>query len=280
MRSSPSLSVAALSNNLVSNLEESERFHEATKLTKANLRQFFVRGFNYISDPAKIRRIGANFKTYRNVDQISLPKSIPLTEQIGPTLAARRSVREGAGLPIDLQTFSTVIGNALGVTRTEVSSVVKSQRFNRRPYPSPGGLYALEAYVLSLNIEGVKKGIYHYAPASHSLSVVSSDLDESLLREVLTDPTGILEKMSAVVVFTGVWARVTEKYASRGYRFALLEAGAAAQSLSLAATAAGLGTLWWGGFLDDELNSVLGIDGIDETVVNMVFVSCENVAFT
>ncbi|MDQ4131332.1 MAG: nitroreductase family protein, partial [Actinomycetota bacterium] len=60
------------------------------------------------------------------------------------------------------------------------------------------------------------------------------------------------------------------KYGERAYRFTLLECGHLAQNLLLVGGALGLGTLPVGGFLDDDLNTYLGLDGRRESVLYLV----------
>jgi SagB-type dehydrogenase family enzyme len=51
------------------------------------------------------------------------------------------------------------------------------------------------------------------------------------------------------------------------YRLALVEAGHVAQNVCLVATGLGLGVCPLAGYVDDALNDLLGLDGVDETVV-------------
>ena len=60
------------------------------------------------------------------------------------------------------------------------------------------------------------------------------------------------------------------KYGERGYRFALLECGHIAQNLLLAAEAEGLAAVPIGGFVDDMINDLMGLDGVSEAVVYVV----------
>ena len=60
------------------------------------------------------------------------------------------------------------------------------------------------------------------------------------------------------------------KYGERGYRFMLLEAGHIAQNALLAANALGLGACPFGGFIDDDLDRLLGIDGLDEVSLYLI----------
>jgi SagB-type dehydrogenase family enzyme len=82
----------------------------------------------------------------------------------------------------------------------------------------------------------------------------------------------IVSQASLVVIMVAVFARTCRKYGERGYRFVLLDCGHVAQNLHLVATAIGLGSVGIGGFLDDELNDVLDLDGVGEAVVHTIAV--------
>jgi SagB-type dehydrogenase family enzyme len=69
-------------------------------------------------------------------------------------------------------------------------------------------------------------------------------------------------------------ARLESKYGERSYRFALLEAGHIAQNLLLAATAEGVAALPVGGFVEDKLNALLGLNGRDEFAVYLILLGC------
>jgi len=71
----------------------------------------------------------------------------------------------------------------------------------------------------------------------------------------------------AVLIWTGVFERSKWKYGQRAYRYVYLEAGHVAQNLAAAATSVGLGSCQIGAFFDDEINNVLGIDGVEESVL-------------
>ena len=59
---------------------------------------------------------------------------------------------------------------------------------------------------------------------------------------------------------TGVGSRLFHRYGDRGYRYLLIEAGHVGQNLALLATATGVGSLSLGGFYDDEVSSMLGLN--------------------
>lgn len=59
------------------------------------------------------------------------------------------------------------------------------------------------------------------------------------------------------------------KYMERAYRYIYMDAGHIAQNLYLAATALGLGCCAIGALYDEEVNRLVGADGVDETTVYM-----------
>ena len=80
-----------------------------------------------------------------------------------------------------------------------------------------------------------------------------------------------MKQAAATVFITGVFERTKRKYGERGYRYVLLDIGHLGQNLCLAATAAGLAMMTTCGFFDDDVNRLLGVDGLDEAVVYVAF---------
>ena len=61
--------------------------------------------------------------------------------------------------------------------------------------------------------------------------------------------------------------RATAKYGERGGRFALIEAGQAAQSVALRLVAEGLVGFALGGLVDDRVKRLLRLEGTDAQIV-------------
>jgi len=72
--------------------------------------------------------------------------------------------------------------------------------------------------------------------------------------------------------------RMRFRYQDRSYRYALLEAGHIGQNLYLAATSMGLGACSIGAFMDDPINAMLGVDGVEEAAIYMLAVGRARVA--
>jgi SagB-type dehydrogenase family enzyme len=81
------------------------------------------------------------------------------------------------------------------------------------------------------------------------------------------------EQPSVTFALVATFARTRVKYGLRGYRFALLEAGHLAQAVITTATAIGLHTLPWGGFVDSAVDGALELDGVERSCVYLVGVS-------
>jgi SagB-type dehydrogenase family enzyme len=136
---------------------------------------------------------------------------------------------------------------------------------DRGPVPSSGGLQALELYVAVLTPGWLATGWYHYDRRGHHLSQLSSEMDRDRLRAMVPS----LERIaggSLLWLVIGDGARVRAKYAERGLRFVLLEAGHLMQNLCLVSTSLGLGTVPLGGFFERELARQLKLLDGDEVL--------------
>ncbi|MFE2756099.1 SagB family peptide dehydrogenase, partial [Actinosynnema sp. NPDC059335] len=116
----------------------------------------------------------------------------------------------------------------LGVTRAEWSAGGTPRVVLKRPAPSGGGLYPIEAYVALAE----PAGLYHYDAAHHALDLVRPGDHRPLLRAALTRPPEDLPDV--VVVLTAVFWRNGFKYGEFAYRLQCQEIGVlGAQALAL-----------------------------------------------
>jgi len=89
--------------------------------------------------------------------------------------------------------------------------------------------------------------------------VQAIDLPRAFLTYLFMGQPWVAEA-AVICVLSFVGARSLTKYGDRGYRYALIEAGHTMQNLNLAAAACGLGSVDLGGFYDDELAVLAGLD--------------------
>lgn len=76
-------------------------------------------------------------------------------------------------------------------------------------------------------------------------------------------------RAAVVFIWSGMFSRSEWKYLQRAYRYVFLDGGHIAQNLALAAEAQGLGSCQIGAIYDDEMNALLGLDGVEESVIYM-----------
>ena len=177
-------------------------------------------------------------------------------------LARRRSRREyNAGQPLTPAKLSALLWATQGVTARYGEVLFRTA-------PSAGGLYPVETYLFVRAVEGFEPGIYHFRPQAFDLEFLKKG---DLARELAEAALGQTLVMAASVTF--IWTALVErsrwKYRQRAYRYIYLDAGHIGENLYLAAGALGLGVCAIGAFYDDRANRIIGVDGIEETVIYM-----------
>lgn len=163
---------------------------------------------------------------------------------------ARRSIREFASEPLQLEIVAQLMWAAQGQTQVDGPG---------RIAPSAGGIYPLEVYVATAD------GLLHYIPEGHRARwITGEDLRPDLRRAALGQQS-VLDA-PAVMVITGVVSRTEERYGERAERYVFLEAGHAAQNVLLQATGLRLGGVPIGAFRDDEVAKVLSLAADEQPI--------------
>ncbi len=135
-----------------------------------------------------------------------------------------------------------------------------------RTSPSSGALFATELYVLTLDVDGVAPGLWHYDVPGQALVQLAAGAAQPLLAAVGALPTGSL----ALVVATAVFRRSGHKYRDRTYRYVLGDLGHALENLRVAARHAGTRATLLQAFDEAGTAKVLGIDEQEEGVLAMM----------
>jgi SagB-type dehydrogenase family enzyme len=194
------------------------------------------------------------------------PENIPLAPpaQMPPALRRRGSVRSFSDRPVPFRVLSSLIDAA----------VCARDEAGHRPYPSGGGLYPIEAFIVPLHaesVEGLALCNYRVLAKSRALELVGPvprHLRDVLFRAPMNQPS----RPSFAIVYAAHFERCLVKYRYRGYRNALIEAGAMVQQVDLCAQALGLGTVPWAWFDDYEISKLLGLNPTRLPLVTMQLV--------
>lgn len=223
----------------------------------------------FVEDPDAIVESSQSRRLYPGAPRRAIsPGRVWSGGSIWKAMRTRRSTRVFARRPVEWATLSRLVQGAAGITGEIPVPGVESVVQHLRAWPSGGALYPIELYVAIL--DGPEAGLWHHDPGEGCLErIEEGPLRERVAPHILT----FSREMDAPLLFllTGVPERTMRKYGERGYRFLWIEAGHLAQNLLLAATALGLATCPLGGFHEDELVRLLGIDS-RETLLYVIAV--------
>lgn len=135
----------------------------------------------------------------------------------------------------------------------------------RRPAPSGGALYPIEAYLATSAEPGQTAALHHYDAAHHCLDLIRPGDHRAALVGLLTAPPPALPDL--VLVLSAVFWRNGFKYGEFAYRLHCQETGVlTAQTLALAETLNLTGTVHLG-FADHHTQALLGLDPTREGVL-------------
>jgi SagB-type dehydrogenase family enzyme len=207
----------------------------------------------------------ALYKEYSEAPKVDLPAFEPTPPMsLDQALRRRTSIRNFGLRPVSKAQLSYLLWASTGIQRVE-------HEYEFRTAPSAGALYPIETYVVVNTVGGLEKGLYHYAIKHHQLEqLMTGDLRGRISAAALGQ--GFCASAAAVFVWSAVFDRCKWKYDQRAYRYIYLDAGHIAENLALAAVSLNLGSCQIGALFDDEVNRILGIDGISEGVIYMAVV--------
>ena len=224
--------------------------------------------------PFVLERAAQPYKRYENCPFYSFNDYIetPFEFDIYTAIKTRKSTKEYTQKDISIKELYGLLHYSYGIMRKEnIQNNTVPWRF--RAVPSPGGIFASEIYIILLNSH-LPKGLYHYRADTNGLELVKQGDFSTFVQENSGMDMYInsVASIHGIVITTGMIERLYTKYGERGYRFMLLEVGFIAQNMSLIAESLHIGTCMLGGYYDDKINEFIGIDGVLESVQNvMVF---------
>ena len=247
-----------------------ELYHENSKLFPVLAEQHAERS---AVSPFELYVMSRGFRQYRSADRVALPEIAFSPEPLAAVMLRRRSSRNLSGA-VGLADLATVLRQSLGATAVVTNEAVNVSQV-LRAWPSAGGLYPCDTYVVAAKVDGLAAGVYHFNVMTNELERLASrrSCDEMLKDGFFWQE--FVTTAAAVVLLVAAFERTVAKYGERGYRLVLLDAGHAAQNVLLSAEQVRLGAVAVGGFFDDSLAGDLGLDGVSEAVVHAIVLGRE-----
>jgi SagB-type dehydrogenase family enzyme len=232
-------------------------YHEATKHSEVSIGA----SAHYLDWDNK----PAQFKEYENLASIALPRNFPLPKE--------KSIKAITGEPqktsiqqVDLGLLSELLFFSAGLTR---KMRIGKELHYMRAASATGALYPIEIYVISGRIPGLEAGVYHFNPLHFSLVKLRGGDYRSAL-----DDEGSPDSQSAPITlaFTSLAWRNAWKYEARSYRHWFWDSGVIAANLLATSNSEGIATKLELGFVDSELDQLLGLEARKEATVALAVV--------
>jgi len=243
-------------------LEIGEKFQYETKYTSESLNGYTL---DWQSMPGP-------FKEYKNplaIISLPEPKTSANKANLWKLLLKRRSRRDyNTDALLKLNDLAALLWATQGLTAQYGDTFFRTA-------PSAGGLYPIETYVNIRAVQDLEQGIYHFRPGDFDLELLKKGDFSRPLSLAALQQTVVLGAQ-ATFIWSALIARSRWKYRQRAYRYVYLDAGHLAQNLYLAGEALGLGICAIGAFYDDDVNRIVDLDGIEETVIYMATVGIKS----
>jgi SagB-type dehydrogenase family enzyme len=158
-------------------------------------------------------------------------------------VARRRSIRDHGTEPLTAQQLGEFLYRVARVDRVVPidDSNPRSYECSVRPYPSGGGAYELELYLVVGRCTGVAKGLYRYRPVEHALEPIAASASQcGMLLEHARIGTGAKASPQILIIMGARFTRLSWKYENIAYATTLKNVGVLYESMYLTAAAMGL----------------------------------------
>ena len=221
-------------------------FHDATKLSYINL----------LTKPPL-------YKSYNSLAQISLPQAAPPTM---PALEAISGPTVAASIPLDLDGVAQLLHYSAGLIRKRDLAVAGEVHY--RAAASAGALYPIELYLVCGDLPDLAAGVYHYSPSDNALTQLREGDFRGNLAGAAADES--LASTPAILASTAVFWRSAWKYRTRGYRYCFWDNGTVLSNLLASANSLGQPSRVLAGFVDADVDKLLGVDSEQEASTCLV----------
>jgi SagB-type dehydrogenase family enzyme len=203
------------------------------------------------------------FKVYADAPTVPLPREVDVVTT--PTLQALASSAAPARR-LTLSALTTVLYYTAGVTKKKTYPGGGEVLF--RAAASTGALYQTEVYVVAGDVEGLGPGLYHFCPGDFTLRRLREGDVRGALAAAAADPS--LGRRAATLILSAIYWRNTWKYQARGFRHLFWDSGTMLANALAVGGALGLDPWLVTGFVDDDVNRLLGLEAERETTLELL----------
>lgn len=182
--------------------------------------------------------------------------AMPLIEAI----RMRQSCRSYQLTPLSMEEFSFLLWSTQGV-----KSIIMDGYATKRTVPSGGARHPFETYLAVQRVESLAPGLYRYLAIEHKLLFLREDPE---IGPKISEACADFAMDSAVTfIWTAIPYRTEWRYGPLSPKIIAQDSGHVCQNLYLACTAIHAGTCAVGAYDQIKMDTLLGVDGVDEFTV-------------
>ena len=244
--------------------DTARRFHDATTHTPRSVRSS-GHALDWDNKPFP-------FKVYIDAPSVPLPREIDALST--PTLVAVSGAGGTPAARLTLGDLTALLYYTAGVTKKRTYPGGGEVLF--RAAASTGALYQTEVYVVAGDVDGLAAGVYHFSPGDFVLRRLRAGDVRGALADAAADDA--LARRACTLVLTAIYWRNTWKYQTRGYRHLFWDSGTMLANALAVASALGLAPRLFTGFVDTDVNHLLGVDVTHEAALELLAVGPEGAA--
>lgn len=206
------------------------------------------------------------FKIYQDTEMIALPQP---ERQLGmpalAAIAARILPSAGERIPT-IEAVSRILFYSAGITK-KIDYPWGELYF--RAAACTGALYHIEIYAVCGDLPGLAAGVYHYEPQVNQLAKLrQGDYRRHLVQASGGEPA--VQIAPLILIFTDVFWRNAVKYQARAYRHTFWDGGTILSHTLAVCAAQDLSARVVLGFVDEQVNALLGLDVEEEAAFALV----------
>jgi SagB-type dehydrogenase family enzyme len=245
------------------NLDAARQYHSGTKHSYLSIRMH-PHTLDWENKPLL-------FKIYPTLEVTRLPRDFQETGMPALTaIAAGAGAGEREAIP-DLETLAQLLFFSAGVTR---SKKYEGGETFFRAAACTGALYEIDLYVVCRDLAakigpGLPAGVYHFGAAEFGLRQLRAGDFRQAVAAAAGNESSIAHA-PVTIICTGTYWRNAWKYHSRTYRHFGWDNGTILANLLAISSAAKLPAKVVAGFVDAEVNALLGLDTKREVAFSLI----------
>jgi SagB-type dehydrogenase family enzyme len=167
---------------------------------------------------------------------------------------------------LTLERIAALLLLSAGVTK---QLTVPGGAMHFRAAACTGALYHIELYVIAGEVSGLPAGVYHFGVHDHTLRRIREGDFRGVVARATADQPAV-KQAQAVIAYTTTYWRNAWKYQDRAYRHAYWDSGTIIANTLAAASAHGVDASVVAGFVDEQINRLLGVGPNGEVTVALV----------